>query len=53
MKNEFSLACLPPNWKAEELGNVVEFVGGMQPPKETFQSEHFEGGVRLVQIRDF
>ena len=53
MKKVFSLERLPPNWKAEELGNVVEFVGGSQPPKETFQTEPFEGGVRLVQIRDF
>ena len=53
MKKVFSLERLPPNWKAAELGNVVEFVGGSQPPKETFQSEPYEGGVRLVQIRDF
>jgi type I restriction enzyme, S subunit len=49
----FSLEGLPANWKVEKLGSVVEFVGGSQPPKETFQSEPFEGCVRLVQIRDF
>lgn len=40
-------------WPKKKLGEVVNFVGGSQPPKDTFISEAREGYVRLVQIRDF
>ena len=40
-------------WPVRMLGDVIEFVGGSQPPKDTFISEPREGYVRLVQIRDF
>lgn len=43
----------PHGWPVERLGDVISFVGGSQPPKETFISEPSDGYVRLVQIRDF
>jgi type I restriction enzyme S subunit len=43
----------PKGWPIEQLGNVINFVGGSQPPKETFINEPRPGYVRLVQIRDF
>ena len=43
----------PKRWPVRMLGDVIEFVGGSQPPKDTFISEPREGYVRLVQIRDF
>jgi type I restriction enzyme S subunit len=43
----------PHGWPKKKLGEVVNFVGGSQPPKDTFIPEPREGYVRLVQIRDF
>lgn len=53
MKAIFSPKQMPEAWKFVTLGSVVDFIGGSQPPKETFRTEPYEGGVRLVQIRDF
>jgi len=41
--------------KAEfvKLGDVVNFVGGAQPPKTDFIYEPKEGYIRLLQIRDY
>ena len=41
------------NWTQASLGEVVDFVGGSQPPKSEFISEYGEGLVRLIQIRDY
>lgn len=43
----------PRGWSIEQLGDVINFVGGSQPPKTTFINEPKPGYVRLVQIRDF
>lgn len=43
----------PKGWEVVRLGDVINFVGGSQPPKSTFISEPRDGFVRLVQIRDF
>lgn len=43
----------PKAWPVLPMGDVIEFKGGSQPPKETFVSEARPGYVRLVQIRDF
>lgn len=43
----------PRGWPVLAMGDVIEFKGGSQPPKETFVSEAGPGYVRLVQIRDF
>ncbi len=44
---------LPVNWIWEKLGNLVEFIGGSQPPKSKFIYSPRDGFTRLVQIRDF
>ncbi|MEZ9518248.1 restriction endonuclease subunit S [Vibrio splendidus] len=41
------------SWPIVELGSVVSFVGGSQPPKSTFKFEPEDGYVRLLQIRDY
>ena len=43
----------PKGWPVLPMGEVIEFKGGSQPPKETFRDEPLPGYVRLVQIRDF
>ena len=43
----------PKGWDRRTLGEIINFVGGSQPPKTTFTYEPSEGTVRLVQIRDF
>jgi type I restriction enzyme S subunit len=43
----------PKGWPVFPMGEVIEFKGGSQPPKDTFISEPRAGYVRLVQIRDF
>ena len=43
----------PNNWDVHKMGDVIDFKGGQQPPKSTFESEYKEGYVRLIQIRDF
>ncbi|MBW4567119.1 MAG: restriction endonuclease subunit S [Tolypothrix carrinoi HA7290-LM1] len=40
-------------WERKRLGDMCDFIGGMQPPKHTFKYEPFPGYVRLVQIQDF
>lgn len=44
---------LPDGWQCVKLGDVCDFVGGMQPPKYLFKYEPLPGYVRLVQIQDF
>ncbi len=53
MKLEGGKRKLPDGWRWVKLGDVCEFVGGMQPPKYVFQYEPLPGYVRLVQIQDF
>lgn len=43
----------PKDWPVREMGDIIEFKGGSQPPKDTFIDELRPGYVRLVQIRDF
>jgi type I restriction enzyme S subunit len=35
------------------LGELIEFIGGSQPPRSTFSYEPTSDKIRLVQIRDF
>ena len=44
---------LPEGWISTKLTDVVDFIGGSQPPKSTFSDTKEEGYVRLVQIRDY
>ena len=43
----------PFSFKSTKLGDIVNFVGGSQPPKSTFLYEDGPNRVRFVQIRDF
>ena len=43
----------PNGWPVYKMSDVIDFKGGSQPPKETFEYEEKEGYIRLVQIRDF
>lgn len=40
-------------WEIKKLGEVCDFQGGSQPPKDEWISEPREGYVRMLQIRDF
>ncbi|MFO0788783.1 MAG: N-6 DNA methylase [Pirellulales bacterium] len=41
------------DWPMVRLGDVCEYSGGTQPPKDTFISEPRDGYIRLLQIRDY
>lgn len=41
------------NWEWKKLGDVCEFQGGAQPPKEEWIKENRSGYIRMLQIRDF
>lgn len=43
----------PVNWKRYKFADAVSLIGGSQPPKSEFISEHKPGYVRLIQIRDY
>lgn len=43
----------PSEWQYKQLGDVVTFQGGSQPPKKYFSNEKLEGMIRLIQIRDY
>jgi len=43
----------PMKFPRATLGEIIEFVGGSQPPRETFTYEESPETIRLVQIRDF
>ncbi|MBA4303599.1 MAG: hypothetical protein C0424_05185 [Sphingobacteriaceae bacterium] len=44
---------LPEGWEMKRLGEVCDFQGGSQPPKNQFIFEPKDGYVRFLQIRDF
>jgi type I restriction enzyme S subunit len=44
---------LPVGWVWKRLGDLVEFIGGSQPPKAKFIYQPREGYTRFIQIRDF
>lgn len=41
------------DWKSFEVGEVISFSGGSQPPLFTFSKVRKPGYVRLIQIRDY
>lgn len=43
----------PSEWEYRQLGDVVTFQGGSQPPKKYFSNEKLDGMIRLIQIRDY
>jgi len=44
---------IPQSWVFAPFKEVIEIVGGSQPPKSEFRSEGGEGLIRLIQIRDY
>lgn len=44
---------IPASWEFAPLHEVIELVGGSQPPKSLFKYEPEDGYVRLIQIRDY
>ena len=43
----------PMGWERKRLGEIINFIGGSQPPKDTFTYLPNDENIRLVQIRDF
>ena len=44
---------LPEGWAWLRLQSFVDFIGGSQPPKSTFEYSPNEDNIRLIQIRDY
>ncbi|EKF9259243.1 restriction endonuclease subunit S [Vibrio cholerae] len=44
---------MPSTWEFAKFGDVIEIVGGSQPPKSDFMDEPEGDCVRLIQIRDY
>ncbi|MBC7389486.1 MAG: restriction endonuclease subunit S [Opitutaceae bacterium] len=44
---------IPEDWEVKELGKLIEFSGGSQPPLTTFIPVQKQGYIRLLQIRDY
>ena len=44
---------IPEDWKIEYFNDLIKFVGGTQPPRNTFVTVPRKGYIRLLQIRDF
>ena len=44
---------LPEGWVWLRLQSFVDFIGGSQPPKATFEYTPNENNIRLIQIRDY
>lgn len=42
-----------PHWQQYKFSDVVNIIGGSQPPKSDFRSEYHDGYIRLIQIRDY
>jgi type I restriction enzyme S subunit len=44
---------IPVDWEHCQIGDVIKFSGGSQPPLSTFIFEEKEGYIRLIQTRDY
>ncbi|MCG9665936.1 restriction endonuclease subunit S [Vibrio mediterranei] len=44
---------IPSTWEFAKLNEVIEIVGGSQPPKSDFMDQPEGDCVRLIQIRDY
>lgn len=44
---------LPRNWKWCSIDDMVSFIGGAQPPRDTFEYKPTQDNIRLIQIRDY
>lgn len=44
---------IPASWEDLNIGDLVKFSGGAQPPRSTFKFEPSDGYIRLIQTRDY
>ena len=44
---------LPDGWAWLRLQSFIDFIGGSQPPKSTFEYSPSDDNIRLIQIRDY
>jgi len=44
---------LEKEYEKKQLTEVIDFIGGSQPPKSSFSYEKKDGYIRLIQIRDY
>jgi type I restriction enzyme S subunit len=47
------IGIIPEDWEIKTLGDLLDFQGGSQPPKQTFIFQEKIGYIRLLQIRDY
>ncbi|MEN9898127.1 MAG: hypothetical protein RLZZ66_1776 [Pseudomonadota bacterium] len=47
------IGIIPEDWEIKTLGDLLDFQGGSQPPKQTFIFQEKVGYIRLLQIRDY
>lgn len=50
---ETEIGKIPVDWEARKLGDLIDFVGGSQPPLYNFSLTKKHNYVRLIQIRDY
>jgi type I restriction enzyme, S subunit len=53
IEEEATRTNVPMEWRIVQLGEVLDIVGGSQPPKSTFKYQPEEGYIQLLQIRDY
>ena len=46
------IGLIPSDWEVITIDEILNFVGGSQPPRDNFIFDEKEGYVRLLQIRD-
>lgn len=47
------IGSIPRVWQAWDVGGMVDFQGGSQPPASTFEFEEKSENIRFIQIRDY
>ena len=47
------IGLIPSDWEVITIDEILNFVGGSQPPRDNFIFDEKEGYVRLLQIRDY
>lgn len=50
---ESEIGMIPKGWEVVELLDLIDFIGGSQPPKSEHIYEYKEGYVRFIQNRDY
>ena len=50
---ETEIGLIPVGWKPCRVNDCVKFIGGAQPPRDTFEYQPGPDTIRLIQIRDY